>query len=190
MTFRCMEFSETEFPVMRILGNSARWLGYGKQSFRYRGARNLESLYIESIREPESIPDFGSESIPEFIWESMPAPEFICGFILGSIPPNNVSPKNTIPPATIKTPKGCAMRWLSGSVFSAKMMRDAVNTRARFIIPNATSPIIKPTQQPRQSTPCNTPSRSVPAVPGVHLCMRKIRGLLQRAWQLRLREVN
>jgi hypothetical protein len=82
------------------------------------------------------------------------------------------------------------MWWLLGIVFSAKMMTAALSIQARFIIPSATKPTIRPAQQPRQSTPCSTPSRSAPAAPERQFRMRKNSGLLQRAWQMRFSGVN
>ena len=73
--------------------------------------------------------------------------------IPGAIPPSKDVTNNTTPPDSITTPKGRAMRWLLGIVFSAKMMTAAVSIQARFIIPRATKPTISPAQQPRQSTP-------------------------------------
>jgi hypothetical protein len=82
-----------------------------------------------------------------------------------SIPPNKDVPNITTPPPTITTPRGRATRWLLGSVFSAKMMSAPVSIQARFIIPGATKPSIRPAQQPRQSTPWSIPSRRAPLAP-------------------------
>src|SRR5215207_3456594 len=81
-----------------------------------------------------------------------------------AIPPNNDVASSPTPPATMTTPKGRAMRWLLGSVFSAKMMTAAVSIQARFITPSATKPTISPAQQPRQSTPHSTPSSRPPVL--------------------------
>jgi hypothetical protein len=111
-------------------------------------------------------------------------------FIAGAIPPSRDAPSNTRPPTTITMPKGRATRWLPGIVFSAKMMSAAVSIQAKFIIPKATSPTIRPAQQPRQSTPWSIPSRRAPLDPARQLFIRKNNGLLQRAWQIRFSGVN
>jgi hypothetical protein len=110
--------------------------------------------------------------------------------IPGDIPPSRTVVNSTTPPATITTPKGRAIRWLLGMVFSAKMITAAVSIQARFIIPKATSPTISPAQQPRQSTPWSIPSRRAPLAPSRQFVIRKNRGLLQRAWQIRFSGVN
>ena len=107
-----------------------------------------------------------------------------------AIPPSIDVANNTTPPPTMTTPKGRAMRWLLGSVFSAKMMSAPVSIQARFIIPTATKPTISPAQQPRHSTPWSIPTRRAPVAPGRQLCITKNNGLLQRAWQMRFNEVN
>ena len=107
-----------------------------------------------------------------------------------AIPPNKDVASSPTPPATMTTPRDRAMRWLLGSVFSAKMMSAAVSIQAKFIIPSATSPTISPAQQPRHSTPWTIPSRTAPVAPERHLRKRKNSGLLQRAWQMRFSGVN
>ena len=107
-----------------------------------------------------------------------------------AIPLSKDAAKSTAPPPTMTTPKGRAMLWLLGSVFSAKMMSAPVSIQARFIIPRATKPTISPAQQPRQSTPWSTPTRRAPLAPERQLCIRKNNGLLQRAWQMRFGGVN
>jgi hypothetical protein len=54
-----------------------------------------------------------------------------------AIPPSKDVAKSTAPPPTMTTPKGRAMLWLLGSVFSAKMMSAPVSIHPRFIIPSA-----------------------------------------------------
>lgn len=110
--------------------------------------------------------------------------------IPGAIPPDTDTTSSTAPPATIMMPNGHATRWLSGIVFSAKMMTAAVSIQAKFIVPRATKPTISPAQQPRQSTPWVTPRRSAPVAPGRQFRIRKNNGLLQRAWQIRFSGVN
>ena len=111
--------------------------------------------------------------------------------IPGAIPPNTDDTSSTTPPATIRAPNGHAMRWLSGIVFSAKMMTAAVSIQVKFIIPRATKPTISPVQQPKQSTPWMAPSRRAPPVaPGLQFWIKKNNGLLQRAWQMRFSGVN
>jgi hypothetical protein len=106
--------------------------------------------------------------------------------IPGAIPLSKDVANSITPPATMTTSKGRAMRWLLGIVFSAKMMSAAVSIQAKFIIPSATKSTISPAQQPRQSTPWTIPSRTARVDPERQLCIRKNRGLLQRAWQMSL----
>ena len=110
--------------------------------------------------------------------------------IPGAIPPSKDVTKSSAPPPTITTPKGRAMWWLLGIVFSAKMMTAAVSIQTKFIDPRATKLTISPAQQPRQSTPCTIPRRRAPVAPGRQFLRRKNSGLLQRAWQMRFSGVN
>src|SRR5215216_2757939 len=55
--------------------------------------------------------------------------------IPGAIPPSKDVTKSIAPPPTMTTPKGRAMWWLSGIVFSAKMMTAALSIQVKFIIP-------------------------------------------------------
>ena len=105
--------------------------------------------------------------------------------IPGAIPPNKDVASTTTPPATITTPKGSATRWLSGIVFSTKMMTAAVSIQIRFIIPSATKPGHDPRAAAQAVAAVDHSRRRAPVAPGRQFRIRKNSGLLQRAWQMR-----